>query len=294
MQSSHVSYLLSSGFSHHRDRYIMMDPEFPSRIFAGEPIYPIRAFEHCVIFVIEEYTKRGLSYETDRPKAIEGLEQRIAAAFRCESRFGIIESHLHYNLLWEPSGDKVARIKYNEMTPSWSWMSYPGPVRIQRGLQALASGEALQVVAPWQSTKQQLNDVWHETAGLVVNSNISFRQGFKNELVADLAALRHCTLSRREDNYVPFPAIGMDYVLHGANGMVVGTTAFDDRSITSLENIYCVVLASFDTPAITIEGICFACMLVAWTGRSDEFRRVGIGLIQSRCVLRLGNFVRIV
>lgn len=80
----------------------------------------------------ERYSRLTLSYPSDRPIAIKGLEARLIDTFKTSGRFGVLEKYLHRCLLWQRAGSTLKRIKSfrrgNEV-PSWSWMSYDGPIR---------------------------------------------------------------------------------------------------------------------------------------------------------------------
>ena len=81
-------------------------------------------------FLFEDYSKRDLTEKTDRSVAISGLEARIARALGCQSRYGIFEQYLHRNLLWQASDNKMERIEYpTRNVPSWSWMAYNGGIQ---------------------------------------------------------------------------------------------------------------------------------------------------------------------
>jgi hypothetical protein len=104
----------------------MLDPSFPERLLnAGDE----RTIEF-IQFLSTEYSRRGLTEETDRCTAISGLESRIAQANKCETKIVIFESFLHRSLLWERSGERnTDRIGYDtQIVPSWSWMAYSGSI----------------------------------------------------------------------------------------------------------------------------------------------------------------------
>ncbi|KKP06993.1 serine/threonine protein kinase [Trichoderma harzianum] len=79
-----------------------------------------------------KYSKLSLTMATDRPKAILGLQNRLAHAFGSNACYGIYERYLERTLLWEAEepGD-LSRISYNDAKsiPSWSWMAYTGTIR---------------------------------------------------------------------------------------------------------------------------------------------------------------------
>lgn len=69
---------------------------------------------------------------TDRPKAIHGLQTRLANAFGSNACYGIYERYLERTLLWEAEElGHLSRIPYKDdkSIPSWSWMAYTGGIR---------------------------------------------------------------------------------------------------------------------------------------------------------------------
>ena len=83
-----------------------------------------------VYFLLENYSKRSLTEDTDRYVAISGLEARIARARRRQSRYGTFEEFLHRNLMWQSSDNMMKRIEYKTRNvPSWSWMAYNGGIQ---------------------------------------------------------------------------------------------------------------------------------------------------------------------
>jgi hypothetical protein len=91
------------------DRYFTLDPSFPNRLLQSGKKRTI----NCISFLFQEYSKRNLTFPTDRRVAISGLVDRIAGTLRCQSRYGIFEKHFHRNLLWQASNDKMIEIAYD-------------------------------------------------------------------------------------------------------------------------------------------------------------------------------------
>jgi hypothetical protein len=79
----------------------------------------------------ERYSRLDLSYPSDRPFAIKGLEIRLIDTFGTTGGYGIFELYLHRCLLWKRSGKTLKRLKLfrgDISVPSWSWMAYDGPI----------------------------------------------------------------------------------------------------------------------------------------------------------------------
>jgi hypothetical protein len=85
----------------------------------------------------ERYSTLGLSYPTDRQRAIAGLEKRLMKALKSSGGYGIFQSkdekknYFHRGLLWQRSGARIERIKFKseDQVPSWSWMAFNGGIR---------------------------------------------------------------------------------------------------------------------------------------------------------------------
>lgn len=81
-------------------------------------------------FLIEDYSKRDITHQTDRYVAMSGLQAGIARAIGCEGRYGTLQKYFHRNLLWQASDVKLEKIEYETLhVPSWSWMAYTGGIR---------------------------------------------------------------------------------------------------------------------------------------------------------------------
>lgn len=148
----------------------MLDPNFPDRLLKTG----LRRTTEFIQFISENYSRRGLSEETDRCVAISGLEARIARARGCESRYGIFEICLHRNPLWQRSeNQKTERIKYeSHIVPSWSWMAYNGAIEFMS--------------IPWYKVE------W----------NCKLQFGERNHvLITDVGVFKNCSLEQREIRY---------------------------------------------------------------------------------------------
>ncbi|KAE9370986.1 hypothetical protein N431DRAFT_18330 [Stipitochalara longipes BDJ] len=83
--------------------------------------------------LFERYSTLGLSYATDRPRAIVGLEKRLMTALQSAGGYGIFQPNFHRGLLWHRQRSQVAlkRIKFEpqDRVPSWSWLAFDGQIR---------------------------------------------------------------------------------------------------------------------------------------------------------------------
>lgn len=74
--------------------------------------------------VIEEYTHRKISYESDVLNALAGLLHIFSRFFRCKTLLGLPETLLDVALLWKPTRQLQRRSGF----PSWSWAGWVGRV----------------------------------------------------------------------------------------------------------------------------------------------------------------------
>lgn len=291
-------------------KYFTMDPAFPSRILShvSSSLSTTTSFQHCIIFLLEEYSRRNLSFPSDRPVAFAGLEHHIAQAFKTESRFGVMERHLHYNLMWEPSKSEKAasslgRIRpsqgrRNHAAPSWSWMSYPEQIKIQRGMHLGAFNSSSSTSTSRLGVIKK--DFFEDEDGLDVNSNVRFQDAAQSELLADLAVLVDCTIDPRGAHDFPGVDLNEDYVLRDSSGKLVGLVGFDyagqdgDRE-RNLDGLFLVVLARFDGKFyVGFGGVIYAGLIVEAAGEGEAYRRIGTFSAKMEIVVRLEECVSIV
>ena len=81
----------------------------------------------------ERYSRLALSFPSDRPIAIKGLEARLLSTFSTTGGFGIFDIYLYRCLLWQRDSEPLKRIgpgvRGGSQVPSWSWMGYDGAIR---------------------------------------------------------------------------------------------------------------------------------------------------------------------
>lgn len=77
--------------------------------------------------VVNEYTKRQLSFPEDRLAAITGIISELAPVFQDECVFGIWNRNFVGQLVWFRTGQRMlANDKYDKVlacAPAWSWVS---------------------------------------------------------------------------------------------------------------------------------------------------------------------------
>ncbi|KAJ2995681.1 hypothetical protein NUW58_g1203 [Xylaria curta] len=103
------------------------DPNFPRSVDQFAKGLRIEIFQD----LYERYSGLALSYPSDRPIAIRGLESRLINTFGTRGGVGIFDIYLHRSLLWQRAGESLKHITSFRDTPvpSWSWMAYDGPIR---------------------------------------------------------------------------------------------------------------------------------------------------------------------
>jgi hypothetical protein len=110
----------------------------------------------------ERYSHLALSYNTDRPIAIKGLETRLIRTFETIGGHGIFESYLHRGLMWQRSGGTLKRITSfrGERVPSWSWMAYDGGIKyMDIPLGGAIWAEEKDMTSPFKATSEDSPEV---------------------------------------------------------------------------------------------------------------------------------------
>ena len=74
--------------------------------------------------MIEQYTHREMTYQSDALNAFAGLLHIFSLCFKCSMFFGLPESLLDIALLWRPTQQLERRNAF----PSWSWAGWVGSV----------------------------------------------------------------------------------------------------------------------------------------------------------------------
>jgi len=122
------------------------DPKFPSKAMKSPRGLRIVYFQE----LYRLYSRLNLSFVEDRPYAIEGLENRLRAAYGTSGGFGIFDDGpghglFHRSLLWRRGNDEpqpgLVAIRFPtrrrgngtaaadaQEVPTWSWMAYRGGI----------------------------------------------------------------------------------------------------------------------------------------------------------------------
>jgi hypothetical protein len=79
--------------------------------------------------IVEMYTGRDLTYETDRQVAIAGVAGWLQASLNCKYVAGMWDYLLEHQLLWRCCGRWTKTSASRAPAPTWSWASCPGNIR---------------------------------------------------------------------------------------------------------------------------------------------------------------------
>jgi hypothetical protein len=92
--------------------------------------------------IVEEYSRLGLTFKSDRLPGISGIAKQIARSLENQTYLsGLWETFLLQGLLWSGSGESVRDVEFSDLQyPSWSWVPVSGPIEYKfRNLQPTAT-----------------------------------------------------------------------------------------------------------------------------------------------------------
>jgi len=81
------------------------------------------------IEIIEIYTGLALTYETDRLIAINGIASCLQSSLKCKYIAGLWDYQLEIQMCWFRGASAMTKRTSVAKSPTWSWISSPGPVR---------------------------------------------------------------------------------------------------------------------------------------------------------------------
>jgi len=82
---------------------------------------------------IKSYTTAGLTRQTDRLIALEGIAQCLAQIYGFSYVAGLFTRNMESQLAWKLDGDigdMESRVPDVRIVPSWSWASYLGQINM--------------------------------------------------------------------------------------------------------------------------------------------------------------------
>lgn len=239
----------------------------PERGFLSDPYFPHMLLEsgaystwEFIQYLLEDYSRRNLATESDRHLAISGLEERIAHALKCDSRYGIFERYLHRTLLWQPSDYERVQIPYDYHVPSWSWMACSGCIKFM----TITLGEA----------------------GWIGDHHLHFdkERECDHAITASLGKLRDCKMrfdEKEKNNTV------MD-----VTGTVRGWIQYDVGGDKDRHVKHCVVVGRETKSDVSVAK--YYILVVRPTSVDGEYTRIGVGQIQTGFVVRQRKSIRLV
>ena len=74
--------------------------------------------------LLQQYTSRALTYETDIHDAFAGLEEFLKAVTGSKISFGLAENFMDWSVLWT----QQTKLRRREAFPSWSWLGWKGTI----------------------------------------------------------------------------------------------------------------------------------------------------------------------
>lgn len=101
-------------------------PQWPALVHKG-PGGDGRNYLRHWYHVIINYSKRDLTYQTDKSNAIAGLVEMFKKQTAYTYLAGLWQEDLAVGLLWEATTKGV--IRDDQDVPSWSWLSVKGPIK---------------------------------------------------------------------------------------------------------------------------------------------------------------------
>jgi hypothetical protein len=236
-----------------------MDSNFPNQLFKSNE--PWNEF-NCIISVVQEYSKRHLTFFDDRVVAFAGLDQRLARAMCTESRYGTFERHLQSQLLWYPlpetSNAEGARVSSLDL-PTWSWMAAPGAVRF--------------LVYRWDFYVAYNVEVqFHKTRPATLTATGVGKFIDLPRLQSELQAPSHHDIA-------------------GAGDDLCGGLWFDTEKVNT-EELQCVFVVRTGKENNTNRW--YYVLLVIPTENDDIYTRVGVGMIDINCVSTVSRRIQII
>jgi hypothetical protein len=250
--------------------------------------------KRCTMFqeIFSRYSGLELTQVTDRPVAIVGIEHHTMTLYQTISLYGIVEAFLCETLLWyradakrlSPLVDFNVKVSLwsvrGKKVPSWSWMGYVGQI----GYMSVAA------------------DGWSRSRWLYMYHNRS-----RSTVLAQLAHIApNCSLDPTEST------------LKTENGDAVGWVRFDCESDNSAPFTWCIELARQTvnpeedaslSEDITSDGSSYIMLLVPVAhdqedvlqlstlglepGEAKIFRRAGLALVPSRCLVLVREIAQV-
>jgi hypothetical protein len=229
----------------------MLDPNFPGRLLSAGT----RSTLEFIRLLIQDYSDRKLTFQTDRSVAMSGLHTRIARTIGCDGRYGTLETYLHRNLLWHACDRKLKKIEHESYVPSWSWMAYHGGIRFQ-----------------------DENELYVGQAHWITSLRLDKDRDCNHALIADVGVFKHCKMKLD----------GVRYAVFDLSETKRGWICYDVEDGKNLLKEHCVVVGSIK------DSEYYYILVVRPTTVDGEYERVGMGQVSKTCLVRIRDSVRVV
>jgi hypothetical protein len=239
------------------------DPYFPSAL-VNSGTFRIWNF---IQSLLKDYSQRKLGDLDERHFALSGLEKRIARVLECDSSYGVFEKYLHRNLLWylvPRNKDETQSVVLIRDIPSWSWMAYSGGIEFVNN----PSGRVSWIKHDYLEFKKEHDGAINASLGKIPNCTTT---PYKN-----------CTTRLCEKRHV----------LVDTTGIERGWIQYDVEGNEESSTIQCVVIGRKRAKNNSPDQ--YYILLVKTAGADGHYKRIGVGQVQSGCVVRQENSILLV
>lgn len=219
-------------------------------------------------FLVEEYTRREITYEKDRLPALAGLASRYRQATGHTYLAGLWLEEMPRSLLWQTwRGDDAPPNANETNTPSWSWGSVTGEVNYKHGLRYQGSRaesfDSSVSICAWPDSPSLVSG--HEKAWIDIKGQISvvIRQKVRELDVFEWPC--GCYVMAGNQYWMSKPDYGPKYP--------------EEEIIQS--NIHLIVLGSFSS-GTGLNARNYGALVLQKCGRNDNlscFKRLGVAFL---------------
>lgn len=237
------------------------------------------------IAMIREYTKRSLTYKSDKLMAIQGLANAWVRKSQNTYYYGIFLEDLPHSLMWIWSGMGQDRLVRDVAcgVPSWTWASTTGPVDFETIEDYGSIVPVCHDITPCAELPGalQLRCIIKEVASFrgpfdcLPNSAEEIR-GVDLEPGAQPQAKRWCNHVNHTESY---------FILLDSSQRAVGWGAFDETPRVPAGSVFCLPLMKaasqpwFMPPVETAEPSFLWCLLLQRASNGNSYERMGYGRI---------------